>query len=86
MPGRHRVQGTTPRPYEQVVFDPWARKTADELMASHPGWLVVWGPYWRRWSAFALFTQGPLVLHEAGLGVLVARMRAVEEATRLRRT
>lgn len=57
---------------------------AGELMAAHPGWWVVWGPYWRCWSAYPLFTWQPYVLHEPDAGVLAARMREVEKTVRTR--
>lgn len=83
MAGRHR-EGAKPRPYVPVAWDSAERAVAGELMATHSGWWVVWGPYWRCWSAFALFTCQPYVLREQDADVLLARMRAVEKAVRAR--
>lgn len=82
MAGRHRSEGPKPWPYVPVSWDAWERVVAEELMAAHPGWWVLWGPYWRCWSAYALFAWEPCVLRESDAGVLVVRMREVEEAVR----
>jgi hypothetical protein len=74
-----------PRPYVRVILDVWEREKADELTVAYPGWFVVWGTYWRCWSAFALFSPGPFVLHEVYTDALEARMRAAELAVRTRR-
>jgi len=67
-----------------AVLDVWERETADELTAANPGWFVVWGTYWRCWSAFARFSPAPLVLHEMDMAVLETRMRAAELGVRTR--
>lgn len=82
MSGRHRVDAPKPLPYVLAATDSRERSVAEELAAAYPGWWVVWGSYWRCWSAFALFTVEPLVLHGVDAGVLVTRMREVEMAIR----
>ena len=67
-----------------MPLDVRARAVAEDLTAAHPAWLVVWGTYWRCWSAFARFGPGPLVLHETSANVLAARMREAELAVRMR--
>lgn len=67
-----------------MPLDGGKREAAAALTDSHPGWLVVWGSYWRCWSAFALFAREPLVLHGADTDVLEARMREAEVAVRTR--
>lgn len=84
MAGRHRSGAPNPWPYVPVVWDSAERAVAGELMDSHPGWWVVWGPYWRCWSAYALFTGLPCVLRAPDAGVLAMRMREVETAVRTR--
>jgi hypothetical protein len=43
--------------------DPWQREVARQVQAAHPGWLVIWGTWSRRFWAFACFdaTQPVLV-------------------------
>lgn len=80
--GRHHAGGPVPRPYEPVVFDVWERETAADLTARSPRWFVVWGTYWRCWSAYARFSARPLVVHESNAAALRERMREVERAGR----
>lgn len=82
MAGRHRCEGPKPWPYVPVAWDARERAVAEELMAAYPGWWVVWGPYWRCWSAYVLVTGRLYVLREPDAGVLAARMREVEKAVR----
>lgn len=82
--GRHHARGRLPRPYAPVVLDASERETAADLTARSPGWFVVWGPYWRCWSAYARFSEKPLVVHESDVAALQERMREVEKAMRAR--
>ena len=82
MVGRHRGSGPAPKRYVPVWLDGRERTVAAELTRTCPGWFVVWGPYWRCWSAFARFSVDPLVVHAADVDVLRARMREVEPAAR----
>lgn len=60
------------------------RQVAGELMRRRPAWLVVRGPYWRCWSAFARFGEESLVVHGPDVVVLQGRMREFELAAHAR--
>lgn len=85
MTGRHRARGPSPEPYLSVLLDQRERAMAADLSATYPGWFVVWGPYWRCWSAFARFSERPLVVHADAVDVLLGRMGEAELAVRTHR-
>lgn len=84
MAGRHR-NGRAPTPYVPAWLDAREHDVAAELTARYRGWFVIWGPYWRCWSAFAMFSTAPMVVHASDMGVLLTRMRAAEMAVHARR-
>lgn len=85
MPGRHQANGPTPEPFVPVRLDVREHAVAAKLTAAHPNWFVVWGTYWRCWSAFARFNSDPVAIHFGDVHVLRARMREAELAARSRR-
>lgn len=54
------------------------RLTARRLQASWPGWLVMWSPWRRKFTAFAGFTRDAVVLDEPTAELLAERMHRVE--------
>ena len=85
MAGRHRRNGPVPEPYVPVWLDAWEHEVAALLTAAWPGWLVLWGTYWRCWSAFAMFTTDPVVVNAGTKHALEVRMREVAMAVRTHR-
>lgn len=82
--GRHHAGGPAPRPYSSPVFDVLERKAAADLTTQSSAWFVLWGTYWRCWSAYARFSTKPLVVHESDPVALRERMREAERAARAR--
>lgn len=78
------MRGPVPDRYVPVWLDVWEHEVADGLTAAWPGWLVLWGTYWRHWSAFGIFIRDPVVVHAADADVLAARMREIHAAVRTR--
>jgi hypothetical protein len=55
------------------------RETAARVEKACPGWLVMWGPYYREYWAYPCFNvpQGT-ILHSGDPGELVREMRSVQ--------
>lgn len=54
-------------------------ETAARVEKAYPGWLVMWGPYYREYWAYPCFSvrQGT-ILHSSDPGELVREMRSVQ--------
>jgi hypothetical protein len=52
--------------------------TAHRIQAARPGWLVMWSPWRRTFTAFACFTPDPVVIDEPTADLLVSRMCLAE--------
>jgi hypothetical protein len=58
------------------------RAAACRLQASCPGWLVMWSPWRRKFTAFACFSCDPLIIDELTPALLLEQMhRAVMRST-----
>ncbi|MEV7965669.1 hypothetical protein AB0O34_06760 [Sphaerisporangium sp. NPDC088356] len=79
--GRH----TTGHPYVRVEHrhpDPRARATAVLLDRLEPAWMILYGPWSRRFYALALFaTPGPLIVEAFTAQELTDQMRQAEQDT-----
>ncbi|REE96789.1 hypothetical protein [Thermomonospora umbrina] len=51
---------------------------ASRLQTAFPGWLVMWSPWRRTFTAFASFTPNALVMDEPTTDRLIDQMRMVE--------
>lgn len=84
--GRHSPRSpraALPAPRKTAVRRPRPEDIAAAIERTQPGWLVMWSPWRRKFTAFALF--GPLfgealVLDEAEVPALLDRMREAEMA------
>jgi hypothetical protein len=55
------------------------RETAAHVEKAHPGWLVMWGPYYREYWAYPCFNvPRGTILHSADPYELVREMRSVQ--------
>jgi hypothetical protein len=52
--------------------------TAYRVQAARSGWLVIWSPWRRTFTAFAVFAPEPVVIDEATVELLVNRMHLAE--------
>jgi hypothetical protein len=53
--------------------------TASQLQRAHPSWLVLWSPYRRAFTAFACFTDEPVVLDASAPQQLHLVMQRTEQ-------
>lgn len=53
---------------------------AREINARLPGWVVLWGPYHRRFTAFGACTPAATIIDDPVAETLVDRMRAAQFA------
>jgi hypothetical protein len=62
-------------------YDPAQRAAAASLQRGHPGWVILYGPWTRRFWAFGCFpSPEPILLSAAGPTDLRSQMRAAEAA------
>jgi hypothetical protein len=60
------------------------RAAADEIQRQRPGWLVIWGVYSRRFTAYPLFPVRHRVIIIAGYPqALIQRMDEAERSLRI---
>jgi hypothetical protein len=60
------------------------RAAADEIQRQRPGWLVIWGVYSRRFTAYPLFPVRHRVIIVAGYPqALIQRMDEAERSLRI---
>jgi hypothetical protein len=88
MPDAEDDRSSTPAASPQADPDPWrldqaCRETARRIAGAHPRWLIIWGPYSRRyWAHPCLPVPAGTLVHASDPGTLVAGIRAVELAVR----
>lgn len=63
-----------------MIYDVDQRRKAADLTARLPGWVVVWGAYHRRYSAFGACTPSSTIIDSSDPDQLIDRMRDAQLA------